>query len=206
MSPFLEDILDRPVQQRAGILIGTLALVGLLLWANMFSPAHTDYTDANEKLESLKAEVSKERRLAMNLEQYKREVRELDVKLEFALQELPDKSEIPELLSSVSGLAKESGLEVGLFKVNAERLDEFYARVPVEISVTGAYHQVASFLDSVAGLPRIVNISQIEMIEPVTQSGSVTLRVNCVATTFRYITPEEQNSAENQAQDRRRRE
>jgi len=121
------------------------------------------------------------------------------------LQELPDKSEIPELLSSVSGLAKEAGLDVNLFKVNADRLDEFYARVPVEIAVTGSYHQVASFFDAVSELPRIVNISQIEMTSPNISSGSVILHVNCVATTFRYITPEEQARVQGQSDQHRRR-
>ena len=205
MSPFIEDLLERPVQQRIGIFIGSLVIVGLLLWANLFSPNHVEYLEVHEKLEALKNEANKERRLAMNLEQYKKEVRDLDVQLDFALQELPDKSEIPELLSSVSGLAKEAGLDVNLFKVNAERLDEFYARVPVEIAVTGSYHQVASFFDAVSELPRIVNISQIEMTSPNISSGSVILHVNCVATTFRYITPEEQARVQGQSDQHRRR-
>ncbi len=192
MGPFIKDILERPLGHRIGIWLGTIAVIGLLLWANTYSPSYTEYSEAVTKIESLRSEVSKEKRLALDLDRYKQEVRALDLRLEFALQELPDKSEIPELLSSVSSLAKEAGLEVNLFKVNAEKLDEFYARVPVEISVNGSYHQVVSFFDEVAHLPRIVNISQIEIVEPNLKNGTVAVRVGCVATTFRYLTAEEQ--------------
>lgn len=206
MSPFLSDILERPVGQRIGILVGTLLLVGLLLWTNFYSPNYEEFTDANKKIDSLRTEVAKEKRLAMNLERFKKEVRALDVQLEFALQELPDKSEIPELLSSVSSLAKEAGLDVNLFKVNAERFDDFYVRVPVEISVVGSFHQVASFFDEVAHLPRIVNIGQIEILEPKIKNGVVNLRVNCIATTFRYLTADEIKANEQrEAQSRKRR-
>ncbi|MDZ4786091.1 MAG: type 4a pilus biogenesis protein PilO [bacterium] len=205
MNSFIADIAARPLKQRLAIWIGTLLVIGFLLWANMYSPNYDEYIDSLTKLDSLKSELSKEKKLALNLEKFKQDVRDLDVKLQFAIQELPDKNEIPELLSSVSRLAKESGLEVNLFRVNAERLDEFYARVPVEITVFGSYHQVASFFDAVAHLPRIVNISQIEMLEPNPNNGVANIRINCIATTFRYITPEEQNNSAQEGSDRPKR-
>ncbi len=205
MNPFLEEIVERPIQQKVGILVGALFMVVLLIWANIISPRLIDFDDLNQKIESLKAEVSKETRLAMNKQKYEVEVADLDMRLEKALHELPDSSEVPELLSSISSAAKEAGLEVVSFKVNTEQFEDFYSRLPVEISVAGSYQQVASFLSSVARLPRIVNVSQIEMLEPSIQTGSATLRVNCIATTFRYLTADEQNRIKAQVDSARRR-
>ncbi|RMD85623.1 MAG: pilus assembly protein PilO [Candidatus Dadabacteria bacterium] len=205
MMAFIEDVLDRPLGQKLIIWAVSALLVSLLLWAQMYSPKLQKYSDIEEKILSLKTQLLKERKLAMNLDRYKEEVKKLDIKLQFALQELPDKSEIPELLSSISGLAKDSGLEVGLFKVNAEELDEFYARVPVEISVTGTYHQIASFFDQVGNLPRIVNIGNIQLSKPVKKSDGYHLQANLVATTFRYITPEEQKQRKELEKRRRKR-
>jgi type IV pilus assembly protein PilO len=199
MNQFLEEIIQRPVQQRVAILVGAIFVVMLLLWANVISPKSTDYSDLSDKVEGLRMEIQKEKRLAMNRNKFEQEVADLDVQLEVLLHELPDSSEIPELLSSVSGIAKESGLEVETFRVNTEQIEDFYSRFPVELSVAGSYNQVASFLDSVAKLPRIVNISQIEMIEPAAQLGSASLKVNCVATTFRYLTTEEQSKVKAQS-------
>lgn len=193
MTPFLEDLVDRPLPHRLAIWGGTILLLVLLMWSSMYSPKHTEFLEVRDKVDSLRLDVTKERRLAMNLRKYKKEVKELDIQLQFALQELPDKSEIPELLSSISSLAKDSGLEVDLFKVNAEQFDEFYARVPVEIAVSGTFHQIATFFDKVAQLPRIVNISQINLVNPTLQDDKMMLKVGCIATTFRYITPEEQD-------------
>jgi type IV pilus assembly protein PilO len=205
MSPFLEEIIERPTQQKVGILVGGVFMLALIIWANVVSHRINERDELAEKIDGLNTEVQKERRLAMNRQKFEVEVADLDMKLERALHELPDSGEVPELLSSISSSAKEAGLEVVSFKVNTEQFEDFYSRLPVEITVSGSYQQVASFLSSVASLPRIVNISQIEMIEPTVQTSSATLRVNCIATTFRYLTPDEQQRIQAQVDSAKRR-
>jgi len=107
--------------------------------------------------------------------------------LKSALQELPDNREIPDLLSSISSLARDAGLAVPLFKTEPESFREFYAEVPVSISVEGTYHQIATFFDEVGHLPRIVNINQIIIREPRVGDSQVSVKSECVATTFRYL-------------------
>ncbi len=205
MNPFLEEIVERPVQQRVGILIGGIFMIALLIWANVISYRIEEHHELSQKIDGLNMEVQKERRLAMNRQKFEVEVADLDMKLERALHELPDSGEVPELLSAISSSAKEAGLEVVSFKVNTEQFEDFYSRLPVEITVSGSYQQVASFLASVASLPRIVNVSQIEMLEPTVQTSSATLKVNCIATTFRYLTAEEQQRMQAQVDSARRR-
>lgn len=205
MNNLFEEVLERPFQQKLGILFGAIFVTFLIIWANILSPRSVDYGDLSEKVEALKLEIQKEKRLAMNRQKFEQEVAELDLKLESALKELPDSSEIPELLASVSSVAKEAGLEVESFKVNLEQTADFYSKFPVEVSVYGSFHQVALFLDAVSDLSRIVNISQLEIANPSVSSGSATLTVNCIATTFRYISPEEQERLKGQlATDKRR--
>lgn len=205
MNPFLEEIVERPLQQRVGILVGGIFMIALLIWANVISYRIDEHDELSQKIDGLNMEVQKERRLAMNRQKFEVEVADLDMKLERALNELPDSGEVPELLSSISSSAKEAGLEVVSFKVNTEQFEDFYSRLPVEITVSGSYQQVASFLASVASLPRIVNVSQIEMLEPTVQTSSSTLKVNCIATTFRYLTAEEQQRIQSQVDSARRR-
>jgi type IV pilus assembly protein PilO len=205
MNNIFEEVLERPTQQKLGILFGAIFVTFLIIWANILSPKSVDYGDLSEKVEALKLEIQKEKRLAMNRQKFEQEVAELDLKLESALKELPDSSEIPELLASVSSVAKEAGLEVESFKVNLEQTADFYSKFPVEVSVYGSFHQVASFLDAVSDLSRIVNISQLEIINPSVASGSANLTVNCIATTFRYISPEEQEKLKEQPAANKRR-
>ena len=94
------------------------------------------------------------RRIAANLPMFKAEYEKLKSQLDKALTELPDKKEIPSLLTNIGALARQQGLDVLRFKPSKEVVKGFYAEVPVELKLTGAYHDVAMFFDSVGNLPR----------------------------------------------------
>ena len=87
--------------------------------------------------------------------------------LEIKKAQLPDKKEIPQLLTTISSLGKESGLNFLLFRPKPEVPKEFYAEIPVEIQVEGSYHEVASFFSRVGNLDRIVNITNVIMEKPI---------------------------------------
>jgi type IV pilus assembly protein PilO len=205
MKDFLQSILERPLSQRIGILVAVIGAVSFGFWSLFYSPKLTENAELSEKLESLEVSVANEQRLAMNLEKFRKEVKDLDVKLKFVLQELPDSKEIPELLTQISNLARDAGLEEGLFKTKPELYREFYAEVPIEISVLGTFHQVATFFDEVGNAPRIVNISQIDMREPKIKDSEVRVKVGCVATTFRYLDESERVKQVDKGQDKRKR-
>lgn len=191
MHPIVQNILDKPLGTRIAIWVGTLVALTLGFWFYLYSPHYAQVGELAGEIEQLRSKITTEQRLAMNLKKFREEVKALDVKLKFALQELPDEREIPELLSSISNLARDAGLEVSLFKTRPEGFRDFYAEVPVEITVDGSYHQVASFFDEVGQLSRIVNISDIEIREPRAKEEFVSIKVGCVATTFRYLDEQE---------------
>ena len=161
-----------------------------------YAPKTLELSEITEKVEDLQVKIANEQRLNRNLKKYKKEVEELNLQLKRALLELPDKREIPDLLSSISGLARDAGLEVRLFRTNPEQLREFYAEVPVEIGLNGTFHQITSFFDEVAHLTRIVNIDQIQLSKPEVNSAEVKISAECVATTFRYLDEDERRAQE----------
>lgn len=127
------------------------------------------------------------RRIAENKDQFERDVERLNEELSRALKELPNQREIPGLLRNVSHLGRKNGLEFQLFHPLPEVRRDFYAEVPVEIVVTGTYHEVALFFDRVGKLPRIVNIRNVEMTKPEERSGRIILSTQCEAVTYRFI-------------------
>jgi type IV pilus assembly protein PilO len=173
--------------KQIAIWVGSLVFVIFIFWQYFYSDKLDAQTKLQEQKDSLETEMTQEKRLAMNMPKIRDEVKGLDIKLKFALQELPDRKEIPDLLSSISGLAKDAGLEVQLFRPKGEVTKDFYADVPVAVSVQGTYHQVATFFDEVGHLPRIVNIDQIVVKDPQISSDGVDIKADCVATTFRYL-------------------
>ena len=148
--------------------------------------------DAKEtELAGLQSKIREQQAIAGNLGTFREEVRRLEVQLSLLLEQLPNSAEIPSLLKSVSDLGKESGLEFVRFAPSGETKKDFYAEIPVSISVNGDYHSFALFSDKVAHYPRIVNLSNIIFSSPKpTGDNLVLVNVNCMATTYRFLEPQ----------------
>lgn len=205
MNEFIDKVMERPLSHRIGFWVLSLALLTFIFWQYFYSSKSEELGKLREKVDTLQTQISQEQRLARNLPKVREEVKELDVKLKFALQELPDAREIPDLLSSISDLAMDSGLEVSLFKPKSENFKDFYAEVPVSVSVEGTFHQVVTFFDEVGHLPRIVNINSITVRDPKVTESEVKVVVDCLATTFRYLEEEERVKRQQSDKKKRRR-
>jgi type IV pilus assembly protein PilO len=192
MNELIDRILDMPVRQRVLLLVASVFLLFggyayLLYW-----PRADDIADKEQNVESLRQDRDRKAALVANLTQAKLEVADLNAALKQAIAQLPDTKEIPDLLSGISAVARESGLEIQQFKQKPEVYQDFYAQVPVEILVRGAYWQVESFLQRVSDLTRIVNVSDIGIKAPaLIESDPVKLQTSCAATTFRFLDEEE---------------
>jgi len=191
MDPRVEKVFKLPVKQKLLILLAILILAGVGFYFGIFSPRQEEYTQLKVKLAGLQNEVTEKQRIANNLPQLKREFEELKRELQNALTELPNQKEIPTLLTSITSAGKAAGLDFLIFRPKAEEPKDFYASVPVDISVAGTFFEVANFFVSVGNLPRIVNISNVSFADIRESSGRNMVRVNCLATTFRFLDKKE---------------
>jgi type IV pilus assembly protein PilO len=140
------------------------------------------------QLAGLQAKIREQQAIAGNLRSFQEEVQRLEAQLSLLLEQLPNSAEIPSLLKSVSDLGKESGLDFLRFAPSGEIRKDFYAEIPVSISVNGDYHSFALFSDRVARYPRIVNLSNITFSSPKPAGDNLVLvTVNCTATTYRFL-------------------
>ena len=188
LAPTLQKIeaLTRP--QRIAIYACTLvAILGLSLWLLLW-PQKKKIDGLNVQLRQVQAELAKAKKNAEELNDWRTKMRKKEVQYKTVMKALPEKQEIPSLLAGVSQAGKDAGLEFLLFTPKAQSKKEFYAEIPVDISVSGGYHQVASFFDKVSNLPRIVNIRDIKMKpnKEVT-AGGLSLTTTCQAVTYQFI-------------------
>lgn len=140
------------------------------------------------ELAGLQSKIREQQAIAGNLRSFQEEVLRLEAQLSLLLEQLPNSAEIPSLLKSVSDLGKESGLEFLRFAPSGEIRKDFYAEIPVSISVNGDYHSFALFTDKVAHYPRIVNLSNITFSSPKPSGDNLVLvNVTCTATTYRFL-------------------
>jgi type IV pilus assembly protein PilO len=140
-------------------------------------------------LSNKQAKLNENEAIARNLPRFKEEVEKLNGELTKVVEELPNSREIPNLLETISNLAAINGLEVIFLKPNNDVDKGFYAEVPIQVKVRGGYHEVGLFLDSIAKLPRIINVSNVTLGNPRSEERQegVILDVNATATTYRYM-------------------
>jgi len=186
MADILEQIQKTPRVQK---IIGLVLLVGAL-GAVYYFLFWTDFEVQGKRLASEFAQLDQDlqsyQARKRDYMRFKNEVAKLLEEQKELLRILPKKAEIPTFLDSIYNQAEPLGLEIALFSRGDEKPQELYVRIPVDIELSGSFHQIARFFNKVAGLPRIVNIEDVTLSEPAVTDSGVRLKAKFVAVTFRF--------------------
>ncbi len=186
-----------PVKAAAMVAIFVVLQIAayFLLWAQQ-----------KEQIEKGQADVAKQKdvflekkKLAVNLDSYKQQRAEIEQAFGALLKQLPNKSEMDALLIDINQAGLGRGLAFDLFKPSEkENFTEFYAELPVNIKVTGNYHDLGAFASDVAKMPRIVLLTDLKLDPP--KDGL--LSMEAVAKTYRYLDEEEVSKQRKAAKDK----
>lgn len=187
MDARVEKVLNLPAYQRILIVVVLMVALAAGFYFMVYEGQLEEYAQLEGRKQSAQTLLKKNQEKAAKLEEYQKEYDALVVKLNEALQELPAQKEIPSLLTSIGELAKSKGLDVLRFRPQGEVPKGFYAEVPVELKLSGSYHQAALFFDSVGKMERIVNIQGLKMGGAKEVEGRTDLSIDCRAITFRFI-------------------
>ena len=167
----------------AGVFIAIIAVFVFVL----YKPKWAEIEKLDRQLTGLEKKLVIAKRNAANLEKFQKQMMEAEVQFKTAMRALPEREEIPSLLTSISRSGQDVGLEFLLFEPKSEIRKEFYAEIPVAMNVKGGYHDLAKFFDKVARLSRIVNIRNISM----SRAGkTLDLNTSCTAVTYKFVEPE----------------
>ena len=166
------------------ILAGVLGLAYFVDWQGQL-----DELEAGRlQEEKLKQAYVDKKRQAVNLDLLRAQLREIETSFGALLKQLPNKSQMEALLVDINQAGLGRGLQFELFRpAQAETQREFYAELPINIKVTGNYHDMGSFASDIGQLPRIVTLNDIAL--SVGRDGTLTM--DTVAKTFRYLDEEE---------------
>jgi len=187
LAPLFEKIEQLTKPQRLIIYAATVVVVvGLAFWL-LFWPAYKDIDRLDKQLVSVQAELVKAKKNASELNDWRNKMKQKEAQYQNVMRALPEKEEIPSLLASISQAGKDAGLDFLLFQPKGEKPQGFFAEIPVDIVISGQYHQVAVFFDKVAHLPRIVNIRDIAMKPQSGQDSTGDLSTTCQAVTYKFI-------------------
>ena len=187
MNQLLNQILRLPRPQKIGILAGLVIFLLIIGYFYIYLPGDDKITKLAEEITGVRGDRDRKKALSANLPKLQKELQEWDAKLKAAVAQLPDRKEIPDLLSSLSTKAREAGLEILLFRPRAENFQEFYAEIPVDIVVRGGFFNAVTFFDEVGKLNRLVNIDNIDLKNPKVGGDQVALEISTLATTYRFL-------------------
>lgn len=172
-------------------IVGIVLVSGLILLGGYFLFLQDQYElyqrkEAEEK--GLKETFLSKKSMAINLQAYKQQMEEMQQTFGVLLRQLPNTTEVPNLLVDITQAGLGRGLDFVLFKPEKERPVEFYAELPISIKVNGSYHELGGFISDVAALPRIVTFGDINIASDA-KTGRLT--VSAQAKTYRYLESEE---------------
>jgi type IV pilus assembly protein PilO len=187
LNELLDNLLERPGKQKLAILAVIVVLLGALYYSFLYAPRAEELAKLADSIEIAQNEKRIKTQKSANLVRLRKDLQDLDAELKRAVAQLPEKREIPELLSNISSKARQAGLEVLLFRPRPEAFQEFYAEVPVDITVKGNFHNTVSFFDEVGRMNRLININNIGFKNPAVNGDNILLETTSVATAFRFL-------------------
>lgn len=196
----MDDLINRiskfPLMWRLLALVGAIVLVVLINYFVFILPLDGAIANSEKQIKQLDTQLVQKRAIAKDLTRYRVEVERLKQRLNEALTLLPNEAEIPELLQKIAALVEQSDCTMSNFEPQGETIAGFYAKIPVKMSIRGNFHSIATFFDKVSKLPRIVNVTDINLdcAAKSTKLGScgmenkkVVLKTEFLATTFKFV-------------------
>jgi type IV pilus assembly protein PilO len=175
-------------------LLPKILILSMILVVIVALGAFLDWKDQWDSLDAARSEVAKlmdqysqKKAKAINFDLYVQQLKEVELSFGALVKQLPNRAEIDALLTDINQAGLGRGLTFELFKpATQEKMADFYAELPINIRITGNYHDMGAFASDVAQLPRIVTLNDVAIAN---DKGTLTLEA--VAKTFRYLDEEE---------------
>ncbi len=163
------------------IVVGAVAILFAGYWY-IIKDQILQLENIEQKEQGLKATFLEKKKLAINLPAYQKQMEEIRQRFGLLLQQLPNKTEVPELLIDITQAGLGQGLKFNLFDPGNKGVKDFYAVLPIKINATGSYHQYGEFISDLATLSRIVTVGNVK----ITSKGDA-LTMAAVLSTYHYL-------------------
>jgi len=196
MDKLIDQIVKAPLGSKVGVVAALVAALTVLNYFVVGMDLGAPVTTIEEKIrravrdqQTLEKEYIEKTAIANNLNQFRREKELLEQQLTEALAELPEEKRIEDLLQLFEDRALKAGLKIGSIEPKPPAPERFYAKIPIPMTVTGNYHEIATFFDSLGRMRRIVNVSEVSLGEPKDVNGKIVLSGKFLVTAFMFVDP-----------------
>ncbi|MFC3107522.1 type 4a pilus biogenesis protein PilO [Undibacterium arcticum] len=188
-----------PIMPRLLCGVGVLAVAIGLGWYCYWSDQLGELDRGEQEELKLKDAYKSKIQQAINLDALRKQKEQVGQYVATLEKQLPSKAEMDALLSDINQAGLGRGLQFELFKPGQVVVRDYYAELPIDIKITGNYHDVGSFTSDIANLPRIVTLNNLNLVAG--KDGALTL--DAVAKTFRYLDKDEVLAQRNATKDKK---
>ena len=186
----VNDVGRWPLAFRAAVIaIVFFAVVGVGIYFTIIKDKRPQLLRAQEDEQTFRTTFENKQRKAANYDAYKAQLAQIEQSFGTMLRQLPGETEIPSLIVDISQTGLAAGLQEKLFAPQPEIPRDFYAEKPINIRLTGSYHEIGNFVSGIAALPRIVTLHNIT-ITPESTDTFDNLSMEVTAQTYRYLDEE----------------
>ena len=179
-----ENIGSWPLAVKVIAWVLAFVLVMVLGYFYNISDLRQQLAQVEQKEIELKKEFEDKAFKAANLDALRTQMKEMEESFGALISQLPSDTEVPGLLEDITNKGVESGLDIKSIKLQPEVAKEFYIELPINIEVTGTYHDFGTFVSGIAGLPRIVTLHDFKMTSDPKTPGVLSMSIS--AKTYRY--------------------
>jgi len=183
----LKTLADWPLPTKLVALAFLCVVIVLAGWWFDWRGGMETLDTAKQKETELRSVFTTKKNQAINLDAYKKQLADIEQAFGALLKQLPNKQEMDALITDVNQAGLGRRLQFDLFRPQAETVSEFYAETPIQVKVTGGYHDIAAFVSDVSKLPRIVTLQDISM-QPAKDG---VLNMDAIVKTYRYLDDDE---------------
>lgn len=207
MAITLGDLTKLSPQKKALILMLLFFVLGYFYYFFFFQSLYEEKSRLDAKLSALKQQMEAKQLLIKEIEKSKKDLVVLRENLQLALTQLPDRKEIPGLLSSLAKVGRSTGLDFVQFEplpppptqdaskpaskpaatAPSPEAEKFYQEIPIKVILSGGFHDTVGFLEQVAKLPRIVNVTDITMEGDKEGKEEGRLTSTCMMKTYVFV-------------------
>ena len=176
-----------PMFARLGVAIGLLGLTGVAYYVVFYGTLASEIQAAKAREQQLGQELAQARKAEFAYQKDLAELTERQQRQRELNKVLPMASEYPAFLSAIQNVANVAGVQLAGWSPSPEVSEQFYARVPMKLSLVGRYHQVAKFFHGVSQLDRIINLENVTLTKPEVKGEDVLVQTETLATAFRAL-------------------
>ena len=187
MDKLVERYANTAPRERYGAIAMLVVMIVGGFWYFLWDEQATHVSNLESQYRQLESERAEKQAYVDNLAKYEARLNELQESLNQAREQLPDDPDVPQLLAQLDNRARQAGLAISRFEPKGETAKDFYAEINFAMDVRGSYHEIATFIDSVGKLDRIVNVMSIKMDAPTTASQKVVVRSDFTIKAYRFI-------------------